>query len=56
MSAANSAAGPVFDERARAALERHTGWPIEEAIARRTRLTYFLLDWMDETRAPLAMR
>jgi len=56
LSAANSAVGPAFDERARAALERNTGQPWEEAMAQRARLVSFLLDWLDETRAPLAMR
>lgn len=51
LSAANSAVGPAFDERARAMLEQRTGRPIEQAMAERARLTSFLLDWLDETRA-----
>lgn len=51
LSAANSAVRPAFDERARAALEQNTGRPIQEAMAQRARLVYFLLDWVEETRA-----
>lgn len=48
-SAANSALRPAFDESARAAMERNTRRPVEEDMARRARLVYFLLDWLDET-------
>ncbi len=49
-SAAYSAVYPAFDEGARATMERNTGQPVEEGMARRARLVYFLLDWLDETR------
>jgi len=55
LSAANSAVRPAFDERARATLERNTGRPVAEGMARRARLVSFLLDWLDETSVPLAM-
>lgn len=50
-SAANRALRPAFDARARGALERDTGRPVEEGMAERARLVYFLLDWLDEARA-----
>ncbi|MGI8687346.1 MAG: hypothetical protein ACR2M3_02105 [Thermomicrobiales bacterium] len=56
LSAANSAVRPAFDERARAVLERNTGRPVAEDMARRARLVSFLLDWLDKPPAPLAMR
>ncbi len=48
--AANSVVRAAHDERARAAMERNTGRPVEEAMAQRARLVSFLLDWLDETR------
>jgi len=55
-SAANNTVRPAFDERARATLERNTGRPVEEGMAQRALLVYFLLDWLDETRALPPMR
>ena len=55
LSAANSAVRPAFDAPARATMERSTGRPVAEGMARRARLVSFLLNWLDETATPLAM-
>ena len=54
--AAGRVVGLAVDEPARVAMEQTTRRSVTEEMARRARLVYFLLDWVDETDALQATR